>query len=116
MNRKHYALLTSVMFGIGGAGYGLMAVIGRELLEIPYGPAACFAIYGAMGGVMTAGMLSGILLFVRFIKNRKTYVKVICVVFFPLTIIGIVYVGVLTYIPYTIYNTVLLRKIEKNSR
>lgn len=61
-------------------------------------------IFGCIAGYGFSSILSGILLFSRFIVGKGLIFKVICCCLFPLTIAIIVYVGVFSFLPYEIYN------------
>lgn len=65
-----------------------------------------FLLYGLLGGYGFSSILSGIILFVRFISKKSLIFKIMASVFWPISLAGLFYIGVLGYIPYQIYNVV----------
>lgn len=111
--RKKYFILTTVSFAMGFLIFGMMAVGGKELLGIPFNAWLALLIYGFGGGLLIGGLMSGIMLFANFIRKRKLAFKIIACVLFPLTLMLIGYVGILSFLPYAIYNFVVMRKLSK---
>lgn len=106
--RKEYLILTVIVFIVGFFLYGMLTFYNRELLEIPFNGFVTFIIYGLGGGVLMGGLLSGILLFANIVREKKLYIKIILGVFFPITFVLICFGGIITFIPYGIYNCVKL--------
>jgi len=111
--KKEYLILTMVSFGIGFIIFGTIAACNKELLEIPWNPFFIVLLYGFGGGILVGGLISGIILFSNFIKNKKLFFKIILCILFPITFILICYIGILSFLPYEIYNFVVIRKLLK---
>ena len=58
-------------------------------------------------------MVSTIILSVRYFKNRDIKFKIIASVLWPITFAVCVYVGVLSYFPYQIFNVVKIISMIK---
>lgn len=108
--RKNYLIITLVSFGVGFFLYGILAACNREYLEIPLNGFVTFLIYGFLGGLLIGGLISGIILFANIIKGQKRFIKILSRVLFPITFMVICQGGILTFIPYGIYNFVALKK------
>lgn len=111
--RKEYFVLTIVCFGMGFIIFGMMAVSNKELLGITFNTCLVLLLYGFGGGVLVGGLISGIILFSNFVKNKKLFFKIIICILFPLTLILICYVGILSFLPYEIYNFIVMKKMSK---
>lgn len=109
--RKQYLLYSSVAFGVGFVIYGLLALAGRDALDYPFNPFVGFLLYGFLGGLLIGGLLSGILLFARIIKMEEQVIKVLAIILFPITFCVIALGGIISFIPYWIFN---LYKISPN--
>ncbi|MDE6949628.1 MAG: hypothetical protein K2P64_01715, partial [Lachnospiraceae bacterium] len=81
------------------------------LLHIPYNTFMVFLLYGIEGGLLLGGLASGIIIFLDIIKRQKLYIKIILSVFFPITFVFVCFLGILSLIPYEIYNFVVIKKI-----
>ena len=110
VKRKNYLIITLVSFGVGFFLYGILAACVRKYTEIPYNGFVTFLIYGFGGGLLIGGVISGIILFANIIKGQKLFIKILACVLFPITMIVICQGGILTFIPYGIYNFVALKK------
>lgn len=108
--RKEYLIYTLTFWCIGFVLYGGLAVAGRELLNIHWNIIFVVLVYGFGGGLLLGGLFSGIILFIRFIKNQKVSFKILLCIFFPITIILICQIGILSFIPYEIYNFICLKR------
>lgn len=111
--RKEYFVLTILCFGIGFILFGMMAVSNKELLGITFNACLTLLIYGFGGGMLVGGLLSGIILFSNFIKSKKIFFKIIICIFFPITLTLICYIGILSFLPYEIYNFIVMKKMSK---
>ncbi len=107
--RIEYLICTMCVLMTGFIIYGLIGSI--EPL-IHYSKIQLFLLFGCLGGFGLSMILSGIILTVRFISKRSLKFKIIASVLWIITFACSVYVGVLGYFPYQIYNLV---KIIKNS-
>lgn len=108
--RKEYFIFTNIFWWIGFIIYGVLAIAGKDLLEIPLNMIELVLISGIAGGLLLGGLVSGIILFSRFFKNRTLFVKIILCIFFPLTIMCIFYVGIFSFFPYGIYNFIVWKR------
>lgn len=104
--RKEHLIIIGVMYVVGAILYGVLSYSSREVLGIKTW--YCL-IYAFLGGMLIAGLITGILLFIGWIKNRSIWIKVLLGIFFPFTIMGICYAGIVGVIPYVIYNIVQCR-------
>lgn len=111
--KKEYLILTMVSFGIGFIIFGTIAACNRELLGIQWNPFLTVLLYGFGGGILVGGLISGIILFSNFIKDKNLFLKIILCILFPITFILICYIGILSFLPYEIYNFVVIRKLLK---
>ncbi|MDE6064848.1 MAG: hypothetical protein K2G20_09760 [Lachnospiraceae bacterium] len=111
--RKEYLILSITFWCIGFVIYGGMAAVNRELLHIPWNVIVVMLIYGLAGGLLLGGIVSGIILFSIFFKHQELSRKIILCVFFPITVLLICLIGILSLVPYEIYN---FRCIKKNNK
>lgn len=110
--RKEYLILTIVSFGMGFVIFGGLIVANKELLGITLHIFVALLIYGLGGGLLIGGLISGIFLFSNFIKNQKLFFKVVMCVLFPITFMIVCLVGILSFIPYEIYNLFVIKNIK----
>ena len=108
--RKNYLLYTSIAFSIGSIIYGILGFIAHDFLDYPFNPTIGFLLYGFMGGLLIGGLLSGILLFTRIIKTQRQTLKILSIALFPITFFVIALGGIITFVPYWVYNLFQLRK------
>ncbi len=113
--RKKYALFTSVFGTVGFLIYGGMAAANRELLHIPWNILPTILIYGLGGSLLLGGLALGIMFFADFFQNRKSVTKILLCIFFPVTFMFICLIGILSLIPYGIYNLVMIKKAGRDS-
>lgn len=114
--RKEFLILTIVSLGIGFLMFGSIAACNKELLKIPLNTFLIVLLYGFGGGILVGGLISGIILFSNFIKGKKIIFKIIICILFPITFMLICYIGILSFLPYEIYNFVIIRKMTKDRR
>ena len=81
-----------------------------EHLPTPLRQLVILMIFGLGGGWFIAGMVGGFWLSLRFIMRQSKTVVILACVFFMITWIVIMYVGIIVTIPYAIYNVVKIRK------
>lgn len=96
--RKEYLFFILPTFALGFLVYIVLVCYSVKYgnFNSPLSP----VVYGIMGGYLFASIVSGIIIFVRFIKNKPLWVKIICaVLFLPLFVI-IYFIGAITLIPY----------------
>lgn len=102
--RKEYLLFILTAFAVGFLIYIILAYCGIKYgnFNSPVSP----AIYGIMGGYLFASIVSGIILFVRFIKNKPAWVKIICIVLFLFVFVVVYFIGTITLVSYFFYNVI----------
>ena len=112
--RKEYFIFTSIFWWMGFILFGVM-MVNKEVLDIPLSTFTVFLLYGLEGGLLLGGLVSGMILFVRFFKRQKLVVRVMLCLFFPVTFAVVCHIGILLFLPYGIYNFVAIKKnkIEK---
>lgn len=106
-NRIEYLLVTACVFLSGSILYGFLAsmhplINGDKVLS--------FLAFGCLGGCGFSMVVATIILSARFFPKRSLSFKIISAVLWPITFACCVYVGVVMYIPYGIYNIVMLLK------
>ena len=114
-NRIEYLVCTLSVVVTGFIIYGLIAsqqpLINESKLQ-------SFLLFGCLGGFGFSAIVSTIILSVGFFRKRRLVFKIIASVLWPLTFGICVYVGILSYIPYQIYNIVKiinLTRVERES-
>jgi hypothetical protein len=75
-----------------------------------------FLLTGCLGGLTFSAVVSGIILSVHFFKKRGLVFKIVASVLWPITYMACVYVSILSYIPYQIYNIVKLISMTKEDK
>lgn len=111
--RKDYLLYTMIAFLVGAVLYCFMAVILvlDQKLELStlekIGTATLMTIFG---GYFICSIISGIILFSRFIRKQSKKIKILAVILFFIPVAIVFYFGVLSTLPYFIYNLVQVRK------
>ncbi len=106
-SRIEYLIETMCVFITGFIIFGTIAaafqaINGSRLLS--------FLAYGSFGGFAYSIILSGIILAVNFFAKRSMKFRITASVLWFFTLAAILYVGILTYIPYQIYNIVKIIK------
>ena len=75
-----------------------------------------FLLFGCLGGFGFSAIASTIILSVGFFKKRGLRFKVVASALWPITFAACVYAGMLSYIPYQIFNIVKLVSILKGEK
>ena len=75
-----------------------------------------FLLFGCLGGFGFSAIVSTIILSVGFFKKRELRFKVVASALWPITFAACVYAGMLSYIPYQIFNIVKLVSILKEEK
>ena len=75
-----------------------------------------FLFFGCLGGFGFSAIASTIILSVGFFKKRGLRFKVVASALWPITFGACVYAGMLSYIPYQIFNIVKLVSILKGEK
>ncbi|MEE0839570.1 MAG: hypothetical protein U0L72_03340, partial [Acutalibacteraceae bacterium] len=100
-NRIEYLVCTLSVVVTGFIIYGLIA---SQQPLINESKVQSFLLFGCLGGFGFSAIVSTIILSVGFFRKRGLVFKIIASVLWPLTFGICVYVGILSYIPYQIYN------------
>lgn len=108
--RKEYFIFTSIFWWMGFILFGVMMLVNKEVLNIPLNSFTTFLSYGLGGGLLLGGLTSGIILFARFFKRQKLFVKIMLCIFFPFTFAVTCHIGILSFLPYGIYNFIVMKK------
>ena len=106
MSRKSRVEFLIVTLCILISGFVMYGLIGSMVGSLPYSKAEQFLLFGFIGGFGFSIVFSSIVLAVDFFSKRKTPFKIIASVLWPLTFACVIYVGIVLYIPYHIYNLV----------
>ncbi len=75
-----------------------------------------FLLFGCLGGFGFSAIVSTIILSVGFFKKLELKFKIIASLFWPITFAVCLYVGILSYIPYQVYNIVWLISMAKKEK
>ena len=110
-NRIEYFICTMCVLITGFIIYGL---IGSMEPTIHGSKMQSFLVFGCLGGFGFSMILSGIILTVRFLSKRSLKFKIIASALWIVTLACSVYVGILGYFPYQIYNLVKIIKNDDN--
>ncbi len=110
--RKDYAVITGILFIIGLVAYGSLTY--NYNIQFPDTPENLFS--GAFsGGLLLGGYCSGIIIFKRLLPHMSHMLKIISCVLFLFTMCFIGLIGIFPFIPYYVYNIVMLI-IEKRKQ
>ena len=107
--RLEYLIITSCVLLSGFIIYGF---VGSVQPLINGSKVTSFFAFGALGGFGLSLILSTIILSSRFLQKRSLIFKIAAAVLWPITFACCFYVGVFMYIPYGIYNVIILIKKE----
>lgn len=108
--RIEYLVCTLSIVVTGFLIYGLIGCINPLINESKL---QSFLLFGCLGGFGFSAVVSTIILSVRYFKNRDMKFKIIASVLWPITFAVCVYVGVLSYFPYQIFNVVKIISMIK---
>lgn len=113
--RKEYLYTTMALFISSFVIYGCLGAFlqdevfnNNNLLR--------FLLFGGIAGYGFSSILSGVILFSRYMSKKSIMFKIVCCCLFPLTFAAVVYVGIFSFLPYGIYNLIMLIKDNKNAR
>ena len=109
-NRIEYLVCTLSVVVTGFVIYGSLGSIEPFINESKL---QSFLFFGCLGGFGFSAIISTIILSVGFFKKRGLKFKTVASVLWPITFAVCVYVGVLSYIPYQIFNIVKLISMVK---
>lgn len=111
--RLEYLIITASVFLSGFIIYGF---VGSMQPLINDNKAISFLACGVFGGFGFSIILSTIILSSRFFTKRGLAFKVISAILWPITFACCFYAGVFMYIPYGIYNIIMLIKKEPQEK
>lgn len=105
--RISYLFTTLCVFITGFFIYGFLGISnplvdGSKLLSFLY--TAC------LGGFGFSMLLSTIILSANFFSKKKLAFKITAAILWPITVLCVVYLGIICYFPYQIYNIVKIIK------
>lgn len=106
--RKEYLATTLALFFAAFLIYGCISIFLEDSLFNTIWTR--FLFFGSIAGFGFGSIFSGIILFVRFISSKGIIFKSVCCCLFPFTTAAVVFIGVLSFLPYEIYNIYLLIK------
>lgn len=112
-NRIEYSVCTLSIVVTGFLIYGLLGCIEPLINESKL---QSFLFSGCLGGFGFSAVVSTIILSVGFFKKRGLKFKVVASVLWPITFATCVYVGILSYIPYQIFNIVKIISMSKEEK
>ena len=114
-NRIEYLVCTLSVLVTGFVLYGF---VGSSEPLINYSKLQSFLLFGCLGGFGFSSIVSTIILSVGFFRKRGLEFKIVASVLWPITFAACVYAGILSYIPYQIFNIaklISMTKKEKNT-
>ncbi len=112
-NRIEYLVCTLSVVVTGFVIYGLVGSIEPLINESKL---QSFLLFGCLGGFGFSAAISTIILSVGFFKKCGLKFKIVASVLWPITFAVCVYMGVLSYIPYQIFNIVKLISMVKEEK
>ena len=110
-SRLEYLVCTLSVLVTGFIVYGFVGSIEPLINESKL---QSFFVFGCLGGFGFSAIVSTIILSVGFFKKRDLKFKIIASVLWPITFAVCVYVGILSYVPYQIFNVVKLSAMSEN--
>ena len=109
-NRIEYLVCTLSVLVTGFVLYGF---VGSSAPFINYSKLQSFLLFGCLGGFGFSAVVSAIILSVDFFRKRGLVFKIVASVLWPITFAACVYAGILSYIPYQIFNITKLISMTK---
>ena len=114
-NRIEYLVCTLSVLVTGFVLYGFLGSIEPLINESKL---QSFFLFGCLGGFGFSAVVSAIILSIGFFRKRGLVFKIVASVLWPITFVACVYAGILSYIPYQIFNIaklISMTKKEKNT-
>ena len=114
-NRIEYLICTLSVVVTGFIIYGFVGSMEPLINESKL---QSFLLFGCLGGFGFSSIVSTIILSVGFFRKRGLVFKIVASVLWPITFAACVYAGILSYIPYQIFNIaklISMTKKEKNT-
>lgn len=112
-NRIEYFICT---LSIAVTGFIIYGLVGSMEPLINGSKIQSFLLFGCLGGLGFSALLSTIILSIGFFKQRGSAFKIVASLLWPITFAACVYVGILSYIPYQIFNIVKLISMAKEEQ
>ena len=112
-SRIEYLVCTLSVVVTGFVIYGLVGSIEPLINE---NKLQSFLLFGCLGGFGFSAVVSTIILSVGFFKKRGLIFKIVASVLWPITFAACVYAGILSYIPYQIFNIAKLISMTKEQK
>ena len=112
-NRIEYLVCTLSVVITGFIIYGFVGSIEPLINESKL---QSFLLFGCLGGFGFSAVVSTIVLSVGFFKKRGLIFKIVASILWPITFAACVYAGMLSYIPYQIFNIVKLISMVKKEK
>ena len=112
-NRIEYLVCTLSVMVTSFVIYGLVGSIEPLINESRL---QSFLLFGCLGGFGFSAILSAIILAVRFFKERGLKFKIVASLLWPITFAASVFAGMVSYIPYQIFNIVKLVSAVKEEK
>ena len=112
-NRIEYLVCTLSVMVTSFVIYGLVGSIEPLINESRL---QSFLLFGCLGGFGFSAILSTVILSVGFFKKRGLKFKIVASFLWPITFAVSVYAGMLSYIPYQIFNIVKLISAVKEEK
>ncbi len=100
--RIEYLVVTLAAYLGGALIYALLALI-PHTNDSGFPPVIFLAF---VGGLAPAGILHGVMLATGFFSGKSTPFKAAAAFFWFITLVCILYVGILSFFPYAVYNLV----------
>ena len=113
MNKKSRIEYLVCTISIAITGFIIYGLVGSIVPFINGNKLYSFLFFGCLGSFGFSAFVSTIILSVGFFKKRGLIFKIVASVLWPITFAACVYVGMLSYIPYQIFNIVKLISLSK---
>ena len=113
MTKKHRIEYLICTLSVAATGFIIYGFIGSMSPLINESKLQSFLFSGCLGGFGFSAVVSTIILSVGCFKKRGSAFKIIASLLWPLTFAACVYAGMLSYIPYQIYNIVKIVSLTR---
>ncbi len=112
-NRLEYSVCT---LSVAVSGFLIYGALATQQPLVDDSKALSFLLFGCLGGFGFSAIISTIILSVGFFKKRGFVFKIFASVLWPITFCVCVYAGIITYIPYQIYNIVKIISLTREEK
>lgn len=116
MTRKKRIEYLVCTLSVAATGFVIYGLIGSQQPLANESKLQSFLFSGCMAGLGFASLFSTIILSAAFFKKRGLAFKVVASILWPVTLAVCVYAGVLSYIPYQIYNIIKIISSPRKKR